>query len=351
MDRPDEERPPEAVELLVRPTSNNSNSGGNLHERIYRASRQNTPELPRDPTAEGVEGLTEAEIAQANMQQELLQQGQRLVFWFGTLAQVITLGVGWGGWAVWHNQTCDKPLATLLLIQLCSTSCSLVINVIFRIIQVRDEETYNKYSVWKRYWERFSSLLLFSIFVAVMVFFAVSKKCDKGIKYFTFWYFLTIVILFPCALCCGAFALIIALVVTRRIGSVAQRIDGEVVEDQMEQLDFEKLDEAEKCKDCAICHESYGDEPEKPIVRLFCGHIFHKECVKEWLVQYSDTCPICRAHQRDFINRDDENQDENAENGENNNENDPESGDGTRRATGSSGATQGEDAVVRVASP
>ena len=41
---------------------------------------------------------------------------------------------------------------------------------------------------------------------------------------------------------------------------------------------------------CVICLEDIDvDETELP-----CGHVFHNQCLFEWLAQ-QDTCPICRA--------------------------------------------------------
>ena len=41
---------------------------------------------------------------------------------------------------------------------------------------------------------------------------------------------------------------------------------------------------------CVICLEDIEeDETELP-----CGHVFHNQCLFEWLAQ-QDTCPICRA--------------------------------------------------------
>ena len=40
---------------------------------------------------------------------------------------------------------------------------------------------------------------------------------------------------------------------------------------------------------CAICFSELNDDP----VKLKCNHIFHSECIKEW-VKSSATCPICR---------------------------------------------------------
>jgi hypothetical protein len=44
---------------------------------------------------------------------------------------------------------------------------------------------------------------------------------------------------------------------------------------------------------CAVCLERYGDSDE---VRMLpdCGHLFHRECVDQWLRQ-RPTCPVCRT--------------------------------------------------------
>ena len=47
----------------------------------------------------------------------------------------------------------------------------------------------------------------------------------------------------------------------------------------------------ERNKECCICfHEqNIGDR----VVRLPCGHLYHRPCIEEWL-QKKCTCPICR---------------------------------------------------------
>jgi len=43
---------------------------------------------------------------------------------------------------------------------------------------------------------------------------------------------------------------------------------------------------------CTICLENFKG-PDK-IVEFSCkGHIYHKECIKEW-VRKSDLCPLCK---------------------------------------------------------
>jgi len=42
---------------------------------------------------------------------------------------------------------------------------------------------------------------------------------------------------------------------------------------------------------CAVCIADYVDG--ESIVELVCGHLFHQECIKEWLAKHKE-CPLCR---------------------------------------------------------
>ena len=46
-------------------------------------------------------------------------------------------------------------------------------------------------------------------------------------------------------------------------------------------------------KACSICLEA--TDTDAPLVQLACGHVFHRECVREWLCRTQATCPNCRA--------------------------------------------------------
>ena len=46
-------------------------------------------------------------------------------------------------------------------------------------------------------------------------------------------------------------------------------------------------------KTCSICLET--TDTDAPLVQLACGHVFHRECVREWLCRTQATCPNCRA--------------------------------------------------------
>lgn len=50
--------------------------------------------------------------------------------------------------------------------------------------------------------------------------------------------------------------------------------------------------EGEEQTCCAICLEDYEDDD---VLRMLpCGHGFHDACVKPWLLDKSDTCPLCK---------------------------------------------------------
>ena len=46
-------------------------------------------------------------------------------------------------------------------------------------------------------------------------------------------------------------------------------------------------------KDCLICIQSFEDNNE--ITKIKCNHMFHKKCIKTWLCEESNKCPICRS--------------------------------------------------------
>ena len=45
---------------------------------------------------------------------------------------------------------------------------------------------------------------------------------------------------------------------------------------------------------CAICLEAFEREEEVRILPR-CDHLYHKECIDEWLLERSVFCPVCRA--------------------------------------------------------
>ena len=44
--------------------------------------------------------------------------------------------------------------------------------------------------------------------------------------------------------------------------------------------------------ECLICIDQFNDEDI--VVKIKCNHFFHKNCIKSWLCEESNKCPICR---------------------------------------------------------
>eukprot|EP00403_Amphidinium_massartii_P019816 CAMPEP_0178431928 /NCGR_PEP_ID=MMETSP0689_2-20121128/32115_1 /TAXON_ID=160604 /ORGANISM="Amphidinium massartii, Strain CS-259" /LENGTH=217 /DNA_ID=CAMNT_0020053885 /DNA_START=249 /DNA_END=902 /DNA_ORIENTATION=- len=51
--------------------------------------------------------------------------------------------------------------------------------------------------------------------------------------------------------------------------------------------------------ECSICSEAFG--PDVPIKRTPCGHLFHKECLGNWLGNYGRSCPLCRENLEELV--------------------------------------------------
>ena len=47
---------------------------------------------------------------------------------------------------------------------------------------------------------------------------------------------------------------------------------------------------------CSICQDELTKD--NVIRQLNCSHIYHKECIDKYLLEYSSKCPICRAECR-----------------------------------------------------
>lgn len=67
--------------------------------------------------------------------------------------------------------------------------------------------------------------------------------------------------------------------------------------DNLEKLtvDKENVDEYGS-KECNVCIESYKEGDN--LTRLPCNHVFHEECIKNWLCNENVKCPVCRSDTR-----------------------------------------------------
>lgn len=48
------------------------------------------------------------------------------------------------------------------------------------------------------------------------------------------------------------------------------------------------------CNENTYCSICASNERHLFYLKLKCGHIFHKLCLKTWLLSYKNSCPLCR---------------------------------------------------------
>ena len=45
-------------------------------------------------------------------------------------------------------------------------------------------------------------------------------------------------------------------------------------------------------RECAICIDKFEKGAE--VIKLDCNHLFHKNCIKSYFLNYNNKCPMCR---------------------------------------------------------
>jgi hypothetical protein len=63
-------------------------------------------------------------------------------------------------------------------------------------------------------------------------------------------------------------------------------------EEEFENLERIKYDKSNKSLECLICLDTFEDEEK--FITIKCNHIFHCNCIKSWLCEESNKCPVCR---------------------------------------------------------
>lgn len=89
------------------------------------------------------------------------------------------------------------------------------------------------------------------------------------------------------------------------IGDIGEEFEGgEEIKKCLKPEEFESLkekmfDDIDKNTDCNICLCEF--EEQDKLVELKCGHYFHKECIRKWLLEESLKCPICKVEAGDGV--------------------------------------------------
>lgn len=84
------------------------------------------------------------------------------------------------------------------------------------------------------------------------------------------------------------------LALGERIGDVCTGLSEETISSRLKQRTYIsiKTEEPEEAEPCCICREEYNDGEN--LGTLECGHNFHTDCIKQWLMQ-KNLCPVCKT--------------------------------------------------------
>nr|TKR65970.1 hypothetical protein D5086_0000315990 [Populus alba] len=83
------------------------------------------------------------------------------------------------------------------------------------------------------------------------------------------------------------------LALEERIGNVSTGLSEDAIVANLKRWKYQTVAGGSSSEDepCCICQEEYADEDD--LGKLKCGHDFHFNCIREWLVQ-KNNCPICK---------------------------------------------------------
>ncbi|GMI91140.1 hypothetical protein like AT1G45180 [Hibiscus trionum] len=83
------------------------------------------------------------------------------------------------------------------------------------------------------------------------------------------------------------------LALEERIGNVSTGLSEGTIVNRLKQRTYASTSGAQlEAEPCCICQEEYNDGEN--LGTLECGHNFHADCIKQWLIQ-KNLCPICKT--------------------------------------------------------
>jgi len=191
-----------------------------------------------------------------------------------SLTGMIVYVEGFYVWSTYREESCDQPLAMWLICTLVFQTCAPCINFF------TDSRSFNTVG--------------FPVLVGIG--FALWENCTTCHETNPYLYhyvqlYLIYNLLMWITYVLGGFGLVGLALWMQSLGLVSggqQPAPGLI--EKMETIPFRHgMQPAE----CCICQEDFAADG-KIIARTPCCHVFHKECLGEWLDNFGRTCPLCR---------------------------------------------------------
>jgi len=83
--------------------------------------------------------------------------------------------------------------------------------------------------------------------------------------------------------------------------NVTRGISQEEIEFRSESFTINNVNNLlEENKICAICQFDFENGNFVRKLTIVCTHLFHRDCIDEWLRNQQHTCPICRKDLMEF---------------------------------------------------
>jgi hypothetical protein len=199
-----------------------------------------------------------------------------MLFVIGVGAVVIYV---WG-WTVWfkhHEDPCDQALSTWVL--------AMLIVSIIPASQPSSRAT-------------LSTIKLLLTLVGVWMYFS-SQTCSKtnpDMYQFVQWYFIFLAAewVLSSFVLFGFVTLAFWMASHGLTEQDPARAARKGLIDEIETVPYSSELFANQAPECPICQEAFGTD--KPIKRTACKHLFHEECLGNWLGRFAKTCPLCRQN-------------------------------------------------------
>lgn len=242
------------------------------------AGSTSPPENDRDRVEENRRAAVEAILWRA----QPIVLGALLIMLVLSITGLIVYIEGFFVWSKYREESCDQPLATWLL-------CTLVFQLISPCASLFLKQFCNDDDLAQLF-----TNVGFAVLIGIgFSFWDNCKVCHETNPYLYHYvqlYLIYNLLIWISTIMAGVGLVGLALwMQSMGLASGGQQPAPGLI-DKMDTVGFQAGMQPEEC---SICCEKFAADG-MVIARTPCGHVFHKDCLGEWLEKFGRTCPLCR---------------------------------------------------------